>query len=72
MPLYEYECAKCGTFEVNQRITEPALTSCPECKGKKVNRLISTSSFSLKGDGWYRDLYGKSGSGSSGGGGKTA
>jgi putative FmdB family regulatory protein len=57
MPIYEYECAKCGPYEVTQKITEKALTRCEKCGGKKVHRLISSSSFSLKGGGWYSDLY---------------
>jgi putative FmdB family regulatory protein len=56
MPLYEYACPKCGRFEVQQRITEPALTK--HTCGAKVERLISATSFQLKGGGWYSDGYG--------------
>jgi putative FmdB family regulatory protein len=56
MPIYEYECDKCGTFEATQRITEKALTRCPTCKGK-VKKLISNTSFQLKGTGWYITDY---------------
>ena len=53
MPVYEYECKKCGkNFEVEQRISDPPLTICGECNGE-VERLISRCSFVLKGDGWY-------------------
>jgi len=64
MPVYEYGCEKCGeVFEVEQRITADALTSHEACGGP-VKRLISSSSFSLRGGGWYSDHYGlKSGSG---------
>ena len=58
MPIYEYECEKCGRFEVMQKISEPALKKHPDC-GKKVQKLISGSSFALKGGGWYADLYSK-------------
>ena len=34
MPIYEYKCQKCGTFEVTQRITEKPLSKCPTCKRK--------------------------------------
>ncbi len=61
MPIYEYRCAKCGVFEVTRRITEPALKRCPTCKGK-VERLMSATSFVLKGSGWYATDYAKSGS----------
>jgi putative FmdB family regulatory protein len=60
MPIYEYQCAKCGVFEVTQRITENPLKKCPTCKGK-VERIISATSFVLKGSGWYATDYAKSG-----------
>jgi len=56
MPIYEYDCQKCGTFEVTQGITEKALGKCPTCKGK-VKKLISNTSFQLKGTGWYVTDY---------------
>ena len=56
MPIYEYQCQKCGTFEVTQRITEKPLGKCPTCKGK-VKKLISNTSFQLKGTGWYVTDY---------------
>src|SRR5215467_6610738 len=65
MPIYEYECGKCGVFEQSQRITEPALTKCPTCK-RKVRRLISNTSFQLKGSGWYVTDYARSGGGNGG------
>ncbi|HVA76606.1 MAG TPA: zinc ribbon domain-containing protein, partial [Candidatus Binataceae bacterium] len=58
MPIYEYKCHKCGVIEVMQRITEHALKKCPNCKSK-VERLVSRSSFVLKGTGWYASDYGK-------------
>jgi len=60
MPIYEYRCPKCGTFETTQRITEPALKRCPTCKSK-VERIISATSFVLKGSGWYATDYARSG-----------
>ena len=56
MPIYEYRCRKCGEFEVTQRITEPPLARCPTCRGK-VTKLISNTSFQLKGSGWYVTDY---------------
>jgi len=61
MPIYEYHCPKCGTFETTQRITEPALKRCPTCKSK-VERMISATSFVLKGSGWYATDYARSSS----------
>ena len=60
MPIYEYQCQKCGTFEATQRITEKALAKCPTCKGK-VKKLISNTSFQLKGTGWYVTDYARKG-----------
>lgn len=58
MPIYEYLCEKCGhEFEREQRITEDAIKTCPSCRARKVKRLISQTSFALKGSGWYSDLY---------------
>lgn len=56
MPIYEYLCPKCGEFEVTQRITEEALKRCPTCRSR-VQKLISASSFQLKGSGWYLTDY---------------
>ena len=60
MPIYEYQCNKCGLIEVTQRITEKALTKCPTCRSK-VKRLISNTSFQLKGTGWYITDYARKG-----------
>lgn len=58
MPIYEYRCQKCGVFEVTQKITDNPLSRCPTCKGK-VRKLISNTSFQLKGTGWYVTDYGR-------------
>ena len=60
MPIYEYSCQKCGVVEVTQRITEKALTKCPTCKSR-VKKLISNTSFQLKGTGWYVTDYARKG-----------
>ena len=58
MPIYEYQCKKCGrAFEVFQGITDPAVNSCKFCHGS-VRKLMSLSSFHLKGGGWYATDYG--------------
>jgi putative FmdB family regulatory protein len=58
VPVYEYACDKCGhEFEAEQRITEAPLKTCPRCRARKLKRLISQTSFVLKGGGWYADLY---------------
>ena len=54
MPFYEYECSACKShIEVMQKISEPALTKCPECGKNALQRLISAPVFRLKGAGWY-------------------
>jgi putative FmdB family regulatory protein len=59
MPTYEYECQACGRqMEAVQRITEPPLVDCPACNQPRLQRLISGTSFILKGGGWYKDGYG--------------
>lgn len=59
MPTYEYECQKCGVFEVVQKISEDALKECPTCQ-QKVVRLLSAAPFHLKGAGWYKTDYSSS------------
>jgi len=57
MPIYEYQCENCNRrFEVMQRMTEPLLATCEKCGGH-VRRLISQTSFVLKGNGWYVTDY---------------
>ena len=58
MPVYEYECSACShRFEEWQKINDKPVNVCPKCKARKVERLISHTSFQLKGGGWYGDLY---------------
>jgi putative FmdB family regulatory protein len=62
MPTYEYACKSCShEFEREQRITDKPVKKCPECGAMQAKRLISLTSFVLKGDGWYNDLYSSSG-----------
>jgi putative FmdB family regulatory protein len=57
MPVYEYQCAKCKTeFEVMQKITEEPLLECSACGGE-LKKLITNTSFVLKGSGWYVTDY---------------
>ena len=59
MPVYEYACRACGhEFEREQRISDAPIKKCPKCGALKAKRLISRTSFVLKGGGWYSDLYG--------------
>jgi putative FmdB family regulatory protein len=57
MPVYEYGCKKCGKkHEILQKMSEAPKTECPGCGGE-MNKLISNSSFVLKGSGWYATDY---------------
>ena len=61
MPVYEYECPTCEkVMEVQQRMSDDPLKTCPECGGE-VKKLVSMSSFHLKGGGWYSDGYSSAG-----------
>ncbi len=58
MPVYEYQCTECGQIEeAFQKISDPPLETCVHCKGS-LKKLISHSSFHLKGSGWYVTDYG--------------
>ena len=62
MPLYEYDCTKCGhRFERIVKFSDAAITKCPKCKGK-VEQMISAPAIQFKGSGWYVTDYAKSGS----------
>jgi putative FmdB family regulatory protein len=66
MPLYEYECTKCGEkIEVIRLFSDPPLTVCPNCGGK-LTKLLSSPAFQFKGSGFYLTDYGKSGSSQAG------
>lgn len=57
MPIYEYECTSCGKVtEVMQKFSDAPLTTCPSCGGS-LRKLISLSTFHLKGTGWYVTDY---------------
>ena len=76
MPIYEYTCSSCGKLtDILQKVSDPAPGTCPQCNAEgTLSKLVSRTSFVLKGGGWYSDLYssskkdgGGSGGGSSGG-----
>ena len=57
MPIYEYECRNCGKqCEVIQKFSDEPLHNCPDCGGP-LHKLISHTSFILKGTGWYATDY---------------
>ena len=57
MPIYEYKCTKCNEqFEVMQKMSDDPLTECSSCGGE-LKKLITSTSFVLKGSGWYVTDY---------------
>ena len=58
MPLYEYQCAKDGRFEVIRKFSDPALKKCPQCGGP-IQKLPSAPAIQFKGTGWYVTDYAK-------------
>ena len=62
MPIYEYQCPDCGyRFEQLQRISDEPIRVCPNCNEQQLRKLVSQTSFVLKGGGWYKDHYGLKG-----------
>ena len=54
MPFYEYQCQKChAQIEVLQKISDAPLKKCPECGKSSLKKVVSQTSFQLKGSGWY-------------------
>ncbi|MGA1986697.1 MAG: zinc ribbon domain-containing protein [Candidatus Sulfotelmatobacter sp.] len=59
MPLYEYECKKCGhRFEKIQKFSDRMVKKCPDCGGQ-VEQMISAPAVQFKGTGWYVTDYAK-------------
>jgi putative FmdB family regulatory protein len=62
MPIYEYRCEICDhELEALQKMSDPALSQCPECHNDSLKKVISAAAFRLKGGGWYETDF-KSGS----------
>lgn len=64
MPIYEYRCDACGFQKEHlQKLSDPVLTTCPECGKESYQKLLSAAGFQLKGSGWYAtDFKGSSAS----------
>lgn len=59
MPLYEYQCKKCGhRFEKIQKFSDPLVKKCPKCGGA-VEQVLSAPAVQFKGSGWYVTDYAK-------------
>ncbi len=59
MPIYEYACDKCGKInDVLQKVNDPPPKKCNSCGARNsLTKVVSRSSFVLRGGGWYSDLY---------------
>jgi putative FmdB family regulatory protein len=54
MPIYAYRCTDCGfEKEVMRKVSDPLLTTCPECKTENFAKQLTAPGFHLKGSGWY-------------------
>lgn len=58
MPIYEYQCKSCGRrFEIMQKISDKPIKKCIHCSDENVEKIMSQSSFALKGSGWHKTDY---------------
>ncbi len=68
MPIYAYKCSACNhAQDVLQKMSDPVLTVCPECKQNTYEKQVTAAGFQLKGSGWYVTDFRNNGSGKSGG-----
>jgi putative FmdB family regulatory protein len=65
LPLYEYQCPKCGRFEIIRKFSDSPLLACPTCGGE-IQRLASAPAIQFKGTGWYVTDYARKSSGGDG------
>ncbi len=65
LPLYEYQCEKCGRFELIRKFSDEPVTTCPTC-GREVRKLFSAPAIQFKGTGWYVTDYARKSSGDDG------
>ncbi len=62
MPIYEYQCASCGTvFDSLQKMSDPDPNECPKCDKPQISRRVTAPSFRLSGSGWYETDFKKDG-----------
>jgi putative FmdB family regulatory protein len=54
MPIYEYQCKSCGMKrDFLRKMSDPPLTTCPECGKETMQKMLTAAGFQLKGTGWY-------------------
>jgi putative FmdB family regulatory protein len=60
MPIYEFKCGQCeAVSSFSMKMSDPHPTTCPTCNEAALKKIISSTSFVLKGGGWYADAYTK-------------
>ena len=69
MPIYEYRCPNGHTFEVFQKMTDPAVETCTTCGAGPVEKILFPVAVHFKGSGFYSTDYGRGGRKPSGDGG---
>lgn len=58
MPIYKFRCESCGyDFTVIRKMTDESEVVCESCASTLTNKVVATSTFTLKGSGWYKDGY---------------
>jgi putative FmdB family regulatory protein len=70
MPIYAYRCSACGhSKDVLQKLSDPALSTCPACGAEAFSKQVTAAGFQLKGSGWYVTDFrgGSSGTATAGG-----
>jgi putative FmdB family regulatory protein len=54
MPIYAYRCSSCGFHnDYLQKVSDPVLSTCPECGKETFAKQLTAAGFQLKGSGWY-------------------
>jgi putative FmdB family regulatory protein len=62
VPIYEYRCSSCGyQKEFLRKVSDPALSFCPECGKETFGKMLTSAGFQLKGGGWYATDFKNSG-----------
>ena len=58
MPIYKFKCTECHhEFTLIRKMSDDSEVLCENCSSNLTNKLISKTSFALKGNGWYKDGY---------------
>jgi putative FmdB family regulatory protein len=54
MPIYAYKCNACGyAQDILQKMSDPVLSTCPQCAAQAFSKQVTAAGFQLKGSGWY-------------------